>query len=119
MCNKCNTTTAAPVLPYASPIERMIARQLVADILRAGHVIAVYDGEEYACGRSVRESDILRAMGATELDELRIWKRDGAPVGAVLLIWGNGRDLISDNSANPETEALLAGALAIANEESL
>jgi len=83
---------------YASSQERMIATRLVSDILAAGHVISVNDGEGFAIKRSADKAAILAALASTDSDTLVIRDASGERVGFVLLIWGNGTDLISDCS---------------------
>lgn len=95
---------------YASSQERMIAKRLVDDILAAGHVISVNDGEAFPVKRSADRTTILDALASTGSDTLVIRDTSGERVGFVLLIWGNGTDLISDCSDNPATLALCKGA---------
>lgn len=107
---------------YLSQIERQIVERLVDDALAAGLVVSVYDGEEYAVKLSADRSAILKEIGETEETTLRF--RDPlkltagnealAVVGSVLLIVGNGCDILSDWSDNYRTNALLKGALSVA-----
>lgn len=78
-----------------SPIERKIATKLVATLLAEGFDLGVHDGEETTIRHSKDANEIVKALGATELDNLRVYE-DGERIGTVLLIWGNAEDLISD-----------------------
>jgi hypothetical protein len=91
-------------------IETTICNRLVSKTLEAGHIISVYDGEEYALKRSTKKADIIKAMYSTDSDTLIIRRADGEKVGSVLLVYGNGEDVISDYSDNPEIEALVKAA---------
>jgi hypothetical protein len=102
-------------LEYATANERRIARQLVKDILTAGHTISVHDGEDFAIKRSADAAAILKELAQTGADNLIIRRTDGERVGFVSLVWGNDCDLISDHSDCPEIEALQAPASALAN----
>lgn len=100
--------------PDTNPIERRIAERLVDDILKAGHTISVYDGEETTLSKSSDRAAILGAMGTTCFDWLNVFDGDRR-VGGIMLVWGNGADVISDYSwpsAGDETEieALQKGA---------
>lgn len=99
-------------------IEQKILSKLVDDILAAGHRITVFDGEEDALKRSDDKAAILEACGSTCWDWLKVFDKQRY-VGAVMLVWGNGADLISDYAAKgdeglAEVEALCAGADQIA-----
>lgn len=87
---------------YASKIEQTIVNAIVDSALSRGYSISVYDGEEYALRRSTDKRAILDAVCSTDHDTLRFYNGD-RKVGWVLLIWGNGCDLISDWS---DTDAM-------------
>lgn len=87
-------------LPHASDIERQIAIKLVDDILAAGMSISVNDGEETTVVWSPQRDEILAAMNTTDHDWLKVYSetsRNGY-IGSIMLVWGNGTDLISDYS---------------------
>lgn len=100
---------------YAPANARRIAEQLVDDALAKRLVVAVWDGEAWALKRSADRAAILARLASTEADTLHFWRADGTRVGWAMLIWQNDGDVISDNSDNPETEELLASAMALAN----
>lgn len=95
-----------------TPNESNIVHKLIDLALDANYTISVFDGEEYPVKRSTCKSTVLDALGSTECDTLVFRKPEqlarDAPVGQVLLIWGNDRELISDHSDNELTNALVA-----------
>lgn len=91
---------------HATEIERKIAHKIVDDALTAGFSISVYDGEETTVKQARDRAVILDAMATTGSDRLVMY-REGRHCGWVLLIWGNGADLLSDHAANDTMEALL------------
>lgn len=100
----------------SNDIECAICECLVDDILSRGYLISVYDGEEVCLERSLLAPSILAAMFSTDSDNLLVYSRDGSCLGEIVLIYGNGRDVISDHSDTPEIAALLAGAYALAEK---
>lgn len=108
------TKTETSFQAYATSQERMIATRLVTDILAAGHVVSVFDGEAFAIKRSADKAAILATLASTDCDNLWVRNAEGELVGTILLIWGNGTDLISDCSDNPATLALCKGAESVA-----
>lgn len=99
---------------HIDPTERRIISKMVKDALAAGHSISVFDGEEWPIERATDYGKITAEIAATDETTLRFFTREGGAIGGVLLVHGNGAEVISDHTANPETEALLAGAGAIA-----
>jgi len=85
-------------------IENMIAGLLVERILLNCCTVSVNDGEETTLRRSCNMKEIKDALGTTEADFLIINGEDGERVGYFWLIWGNGRDLISDYSVSNESD---------------
>ena len=88
-------------------IEQPIARRLVSNALLKGYTVSVNDGEEWTVKRSTHKPTIVGAMFSTDSDTLRFRRSDGSPVGSVILIYGNGEDVIADYSANPDIEHLV------------
>jgi hypothetical protein len=92
--------------------EKTIAKKLVEITIEQGYTISVFDGEEYVVKRSRDAEVIMNALGSTDHDTLTIRKPEqlakDTPVGSILLIWGNHRDLISDYTDNADTNALVA-----------
>jgi hypothetical protein len=85
---------------HASITEAAIAGHLVQAALDNGWKVSVSDGEEWVVKRSVDYDVITDAMCSTGEDLLRFVNEEGTQVGVVTLIWGNGRDLISDYSTD-------------------
>ena len=97
---------------FVDPVERKIARRLLDDILKRGYLLRIWEGEGWAL--TVPTSDrqtILDALASTGLDTLWIIKPDAVlgPLrkGGITLIWGNGRDLISDWTDCPEIDEIV------------
>jgi hypothetical protein len=92
--------------------EKTIAKKLVELAIEQGYTVSVFDGEEYPVKRSRNVEVIINALGSTDHDTLTIRKPEqlakDVPVGSIVLIWGNDRDLISDYTDNAGTNALVA-----------
>jgi len=91
---------------YATAQERKIATALVERLLGAGYQVGVHDGGEVTITATADKETVLDALATTDMDTLRVFK-DGRRVGGVLLIWGNGEDLISDYTHVEELCSLL------------
>jgi hypothetical protein len=87
-------------------IECAIARALIACGLKRGWSIDVFDGEEFTLRKSRDGEAIFKALATTDQDVLRFHDGDRR-IGNVLLIWGNGCDLVSDCSDYPEIVELI------------
>jgi hypothetical protein len=100
---------------HSREIERQIIDLIIHDALKAGLTISVYDGEEWPLKRSTDYEAITAEVHAT-CETLFLFRiaETGAKFGSVYLVHGNDCDVISDYSDNPQTEAILANALALA-----
>lgn len=78
-------------------IETAISKKVVAALLAAGYDISVNDGEAYPIKCSTDAEAIFAEMGHSDMETLEAHK-DGKYVGFVLLILGNGEDVLSDYS---------------------
>ena len=83
-----------------NPIEKTIASKLVKAILARGYEVSVYEGEDYAIKRSVGYQKIMDALASTGEDTIIIHTVDDTRIGSIYLVWGNGEDLVSDNTDN-------------------
>ncbi len=92
-------------------IEKLIAKQCVANLLKAGYAISVFDGEEVTLKSSTDRKAIMAALATTDEDKLFTYKTD-EPASFVHLVWGNGCDLISDYGVSLEGVLTKANALA-------
>ncbi|MBY0525566.1 MAG: hypothetical protein K2R98_19330 [Gemmataceae bacterium] len=91
-------------------VEKRIARRLILDAIQAGYSININNGGDSweLPTPSVKVTDILKAMFATD-DEHLIFYKDGKRAGWVWFVYGNdGWDVISDYSMN--LEHIMAGA---------
>jgi len=95
-------------------VENQIAGKLIDDALELGCTVSVNDGQDWCLIRSQDKPAIMAAMASTDADRLQIRTVDGLKIGDILLIWGNGADLISDCTDNESTRLLLEGAEALA-----
>lgn len=91
---------------FCSEQEASLARKLVTAALFSGLSISVCDGDEFPLRKSKNKESIYSAMNSTESDILWFW-RDDIRLGCVVLIWGNGEDLISDYTDSPEIKKLV------------
>jgi hypothetical protein len=78
--------------------ERRICAAVVRRALAAGYFVSVSDGELVTLRKSRDEAAIFDAMATTDADNLNIHRADGVRLGSVVLIYGNGEDVISDYS---------------------
>lgn len=99
--------------------ERQIIDRAIRDILAKGYCISVYGEGNLDLAKSTDYAAITDAVGATGITEFSILSC--APdvgcrkIGWVQFVHGNaGYEIISDYTANLETEALLADAIALA-----
>lgn len=109
MNNQAATVSRIPAdrLPeYVNATERAIAALIVSELISSGYALSVYDGEEWALKQSRDAGEVCAALASTDADVIRArvagdseWVR----VGSVTLIWGNGRDLLSDWSWSQDT----------------
>jgi hypothetical protein len=87
-------------------VEAYVCRFLVRAALAHGYAISVFDGEAWALKRSTDEEAIKAAMFSTDNDTLTLHKEKVSSReklrGSVLLIYGNGWDVISDYSVSLE-----------------
>lgn len=99
-------------------VERRIVERVVKDLLKAGYQISVDDGGCVTLKRSRDRGAILAALATTDEDTLYVHKPDAAPGeranSFVLLIYGNGEDIISDYGVS--LEEVLSGANALADK---
>lgn len=85
-------------------VERIICRRLLGALLTAGFLVAVNDGEETTTDYGTDFDTRWKAMFSTDGDYLFVRFRDDPnderPDAYVILIYGNGFDVISDHTTN-------------------
>lgn len=103
--------------------ERAIISAVLDAALSRGLRVSVCDGEEWQLTGSDSLPAISSCVGLTDATTLRFrdpsrFDARGKPaaVGSVFLVHGNGRDVMADWSDNSGMAALLAPALALADE---
>lgn len=75
--------------------ERIIAEAVVRGALAEGYTISVFDEMEWTVKDSSDFTEVMEALCTTSMDKLA-FKLNGDGRGWILLVWGNGCDLISD-----------------------
>lgn len=90
-------------------LEDRLIRSVVRGLLQAGWLISVDDGEgEAPLDMPLIDSDsedaILAACFTVYIDTLRVRRGGGRFQGFVLLVHGNGLDVVADYSINLEAE---------------
>lgn len=95
---------------HLDPTEGQIIRHLIDIILaKGGAEIRVYDGEGYATAWTRNIGTIRSCIATTEVTVLET-RIAGKEVGDIILIHGNGEDVISDmqwSKSTPESETLM------------
>lgn len=94
------------LIPNATVDEAFIASALVLACLAKGYSLSVHDGDSLVVRRSTDRELILSSLASTEEDTLRIYGADGEALGGILLIWGNGLDLMADWTDSEAINAL-------------
>ena len=105
---------------HLDPIEAQIIAKIIDSALERGYLISVFDGEDDTLATSLREL-IEPEIAATDETTLAFYLPRGTArpldfIGAVLLIHGNGADVISDYHDTEELRAILADAEGLAVE---
>lgn len=122
-------TAPAPVTPAtgypvdADDAEKKIIDAILLSAINFGYHISVSDGEEYTVVRSTDLIEIRPAIFTTDettlmFRDMRDLERDGPAgrrIGTVLLVHGNGHEVISDHTDSSEIEALLVPASCLAH----
>lgn len=96
--------------------EMTVVARLVDAALRDGYRLSVSDGEEWTVQRSRDASEVLRALGTTDADIIRLWDEDGATHGMFYLVYGNdpdGSEVIADHTDNEVCEGLYEAAVGV------
>lgn len=97
-------------------VERLIARRLILDGLRAGYTISVDNGEDGATMPAQNVTAIMAIMFETD-EEYLIFQKTNGFRGWVRLIYGNdGWDVINDYTVN--LDHIMGGANALADKYS-
>lgn len=96
-------------------VERAVVRRAITDILAAGYLVRLHDGESWATGLEPNIDRVMAELCACDEERLYVWKprqgdeQDGKYIGSIYLVYGNeGWDVLADYSVN--LEPLLAGA---------
>ncbi len=92
-----------PWQKWVHPIERVIIKAYIDEILMRGYYIEVWDGECTSQIRTRRASEVIKVVGDTEVTVLTVTgptDRDGNSniVGWFGFVHGNLEDVMSDSS---------------------
>lgn len=88
------------------PIERKIATNLIKQALTLGWLVSINDGEETTIEKTIDFDTAFNALATTGEDYLIFHNTNGEKIGTIWLVWGNGEDLITDTSDQPDIIAL-------------
>jgi hypothetical protein len=116
MHNPTSNIPAGRLPEYVADDERAIAALIVSELIAAGYVLSINNGEDWPVKRSGTASLVCAALAQTEADTLVA--RDAItdePAGWVALVWGNGNALLSDWSSR----ATMTGGLFLARVETI
>lgn len=94
-------------MDHVTAVEEAIVDDLLVKAINKGYTVSVNDGEEWVLARSSAIPHIKAAMASTDHDILGLRTLDGDRVGNIVLIWGNGCDLISEHTDNAAINALV------------
>lgn len=89
--------------------EQKIVRRLILRALDKGWVVSVFDGEEWPVKKSNDFEKITAEIAATDETQLRFRNADGETRGWMLLVHGNGDEVIADYTDNNFMEELTKG----------
>lgn len=105
-----------PFPAHLDPIEARIITKIIDSALAQGYLLCIYDGEERSDFITSDRGMIESEIAATDQTTLCFYRAPEDFIGAVLLIHGNGADVISDYHDIEELWAILADAEALAVE---
>lgn len=89
--------------------ERAIAKAAIADLLAAGFVVSLFDGEAYPVKKSSNAKEIFAAMFSVDEETLIARDASGTKIGVVNFVYGNdGYDAMAEYSE--ALHAVLTGA---------
>ncbi len=80
-------------------LQEQIINNLLAAILAGGYSITVNDGDDDVLKYSTDTTRIINNMGATDTDLLKVYQGTEY-IGFILLVPGNGDDIVSNHSGN-------------------
>jgi len=93
-------------------LEAEIVSRVIGMALKMDMAVSVFDGEEYAVSRSRDRKKIEEECFATDETTFRLFDSNNVYAGFVQFIHGNSGHVISDYSAKPLIEQLVAPAVA-------
>ena len=94
--------------------ELSIAKAIISRGLAAGYQVSVWEGEGYALRYSRDIAAIMEALQSTDEDVIHFSQHVNEGKGAfrkylgwVMLVWGNGEDVVADHSYNEVIDRLV------------
>lgn len=84
-------------------LERAVVRKLSTDLLAAGLTLRVWDGEDWAGGRTADIDNVMNQIMATDEEKIYVYHSDdrgkATCIGSIFLVYGNeGYEVINDYS---------------------
>lgn len=76
--------------------ERTIVERILRSALADGCSVRVHDEEDWACDWTDVLGTAMSVMNNTDIDYVHIRAADGTRIGSVMLVYGNGADVVSD-----------------------
>jgi hypothetical protein len=92
---------------FNNSVEYRICTKLTARVLAGPYTLSVFDGEEWVLKDSKDMAQILAVMFSGESDKLRIRTLLGKFVGDILLLHGDGENVIANWTDNQDTNDLI------------
>lgn len=109
-------------MTFTSAKERSVVNDLLAVARLRGYAVSVIDGiageGDLVLSQATNMADVKRVLASTDGDTLRFWGPVDATtgkrskLGTVVLVWGNGEDLIADHTDNEAINTLVEEASA-------
>ena len=97
-------------------LERRIVRAVAEDAIAYGYDVSVHDEEEVAVPYTTSMFDIMAEVGATDMTYLHFRdRRSGNYTGWVMFVHGNGHEVLTDHTANPDVDDIVSRAMGISD----
>lgn len=87
-------------------LQEQIITALIAAIFAGGYSITLNDGDDDVLHKSFDADRIIKNMNSTEADIFKVYNQDQY-IGFILLIPGNGDDIVSNHSGNEIIENIV------------
>lgn len=85
---------------YIDAHEKRIITKILRKALKVGYSVSVFDGEETALTKSTDFETITKEIAATDGTWLSFHLSGGDKNGTIMLVHGNGEDVVADYTDN-------------------